>query len=354
MADIVITLTTIGADQGPLFDLYSNVDGFTSAFDTDVTEAALLGGYTSTTAPLGTSSVRVCGQGVKCVNCAEIPLVYTTTTSTTLAPIECESTTNSGGVGVTEYIIPLEVDGADLVFDFNAYGVPDKIEILHLGIKKATSGMTVANSGPFDDLYGDPTIPNNSQAMATDQFIGTSKAVPPKREAEILADLGKTFLVTGQQLVWWRYTNSDYLLDAYATIRITGPSGTAWELKRLCLENTTTTTTTLAPTTTTTTTTAAPTTTTTTTLTGLDEADLSSNTSVGADCGLALDGPTVYIDAQSPGLLTAGDIIFTDSGGSTIFIGNGDYYHIDLDGVGTEYTMRINAFGVVLAPVIGC
>lgn len=351
--DIFLTLTTIGVDQGNLFDLYSNVDGYDSPFETDVAIASLLAGYVTILAPNGTIIVRICGQGALCVNCVDIRPIYTTTTSTTLPAVGCEETTNSGGVGVTEYIIQLEEGGADLVLDFNAYGVTDKLEIIHLNVKKATTGMTVINAGPFDDIYGDPLVPTQAQALLVDQFIGTAKNIPPNREAEILTDLGRTFIISGQQFIWWRYTSADYSLDAYVTIRITGPSGTAWELKRLCLENTTTTTTTSTSSTTTTTTTAVPTTTTTTTVTGLDESLISVVTSISPDCDLALI-TTVWIDSQTPGSFTVGDIVYVDSGGTTVFVGNGDYYHIDLDGVGTECTCRINVLGELLATIILC
>lgn len=351
--DVFLTLTTVGVDQGNLFDLYSNVDGFNSPFETDVAIASLLAGYTTILAPDGTVIVRICGQGVLCVNCVDIKPIYTTTTSTTLPDVGCEETTNSGGAGVTEYVIQLEQAGADLVFDFQAYGVPDKLEIIHSNIKKATSGMTVVNAGPFDDIYGDPLVPTPVQTIPIDQFIGTAKNIPPNREAEIFADLGRTFIISGQQFIWWRYTGADYDFNQFVTIRITGPSGTAWQLKRLCVENTTTTTTTSTSSTTTTTTTATPTTTTTTTMTGLDESLISVDTSIGPDCDLTLI-TTVWIDSQNPGSFTVGDVVYTDSGGTTVFVGNGDYYHIDLDGVGTECSCRINVLGELLTPITLC
>jgi len=358
MADIIITLTTVGADQGPLFDLYSDVDGYSSAFEVGVAQAALESGYTTALAPDGTSIVRVCGQGVKCSNCVDIPIIYTTTTTTTLTPVGCEETANSGGVGVTEYFIQLETDGGELVLDFDAYGVPDKLEILHNGIKVATSGMTVANSGPFDDIYGDPTVPTQPQTLTVDQFIGTQKAVPPTREAEIFADLGKTFISNGQQLIWFSYTATDYLDDPFAIVRITGPSGTAWQLTRLCDENTTTTTTTSTSSTTTTTTTAAPTTTTTTTLSGLIASTINDhpNTNLiqGCDILTANVNVNVWVDTQSGNNIPSiGDVIYQNPSGTAVYPGNGDYYKFELGG-GSYYGARVSAAGVILAPISIC
>lgn len=360
--DILLTLTSVGADQGALFDLYSNVDGFTTPFETDVALAALQSGYTTTLAPSSTSTVRICGQEAACPNCVDVVPYYTTTTSTTLPPVECNELTNSGGVGVTEYAIPLDTGGGILVIDFNAYNIPDKLEILHNGIKVATSGMTVANSGPFDDLYGDPTVPDGSQVLAVDQFIGTQKNIPPSREAEIFADTGKVFNSSLQQLIWWEYTDDDRFEDPNAIIRITGPDGTAWQMNRLCEEGTTTTTTTSSSSTTTTTstsftttttTTAAPTTTTTTTLAGLVESGISTSNSLVDGCGLSVDD-VVYIDRQNPTQLSVGDFVFEDLGGTEIFIGNGNYYAIEDIGANLLVSARINLAGQILSPISIC
>ena len=39
-----------------------------------------------------------------------------------------------------------------------------------------------------------------------------------------------------QQVVWWEYTPSDYLINDKVTIRVTGgPSPTGWAFYRLCI-----------------------------------------------------------------------------------------------------------------------
>ncbi len=53
-----IKLTTAGNNTGP-FDLFSDVDGFTAAFETGVTKVNLLAGYTSTVVPDFTTIIRV-------------------------------------------------------------------------------------------------------------------------------------------------------------------------------------------------------------------------------------------------------------------------------------------------------
>ena len=123
--------------------------------------------------------------------------------------------------------------------DFNAHGVVDKLEIIHNGIKKATTGMTVSNYGAFDDLYGDPTVPAPGDISKIDQFIGTNKGAVPTRHSIFLSETGITDIVrTKQQLIWWVYTQTDYELLNNVIVRVTGIDGTAWTLQRLCTDQT--------------------------------------------------------------------------------------------------------------------
>lgn len=245
---ILITLTTVGIDCST-FDIYSNTDGFLSAFETDVPKASLLTGFSSANVPDGTTVIRVKAKGV-CTNYIDITLpaittttttssTSTTTTTTTIIPsIACSEYTSSGGQGVSEYDITLDNPlGGYIVVELNSRIVPDKLEILHNGVKKATSGMTVSNGGPFDDLNGNSTAPNYSQAMVIDQFIGSDKGTIPSRQSEFTSETGSSLIMDSgyQQLIWWVYSASDFSISNSVTIRITGTlGGTAWDIKRLC------------------------------------------------------------------------------------------------------------------------
>lgn len=79
-----IKLTTAGNNTGP-FDLFSDVDGFTAAFETGVTKVNLLAGYTSTVVPDFTTIIRVTSDSL-CENSFDIVLQQTTTTTTTTTP----------------------------------------------------------------------------------------------------------------------------------------------------------------------------------------------------------------------------------------------------------------------------
>lgn len=100
--DIVITLTTAGTDTGP-FDLYSDVDGYVSAFVTSVSKAALVSGYSTSLAPVGTTIVRVQSTGL-CNNYIDITLVLPTTTTTTST---CPTYYELGGCDPADYAFTL-------------------------------------------------------------------------------------------------------------------------------------------------------------------------------------------------------------------------------------------------------
>ena len=88
---VLIALTTAGTDTGP-FNLYSNVDGYVSAFETGVSKAALLAGYSSALVPNGTTIIRIKSTGT-CVNYIDVTVVTTTTTTTTGTPTTTTTTT---------------------------------------------------------------------------------------------------------------------------------------------------------------------------------------------------------------------------------------------------------------------
>jgi hypothetical protein len=93
---VLITLTTAGLDSGP-FNLYSDVDGYTTAFETGVSKTALVSGYTSSLVTNGTVTVRVKSTGT-CTNYIDIPIggITTTTSSTSTT-----TTTSAPAASVT-------------------------------------------------------------------------------------------------------------------------------------------------------------------------------------------------------------------------------------------------------------
>lgn len=119
---VLITLTTAGSNSGP-FNLYSNLDGYTSAFATGISKSALLAGYSSAVVPNGTSIVRVISTGV-CTNYIDITLtgISTTTTTTTVAASiyintgspSCRSTGNCNDNSTCGVLFPVTITGAPI------------------------------------------------------------------------------------------------------------------------------------------------------------------------------------------------------------------------------------------------
>lgn len=138
---------------------------------------------------------------------------------------------DSGGAGITETDLPLDPDGGLVTIIYTAYNVVDKFELVHDGIKVATSSMSSnigSNYGPFDD--NDP--PNTSG----EQYVGQNKGSVPNRLAEYEADTGVTGQTLGsfQQIMWWQYGPAEYNTNTNVVLRVSGPTGTAWRVSNAC------------------------------------------------------------------------------------------------------------------------
>ena len=99
---ILLTLTTAGTDTGP-FNLFSNVDGYVTAFETGVSRSALLAGYTTSLATVGTTTVRIKSNGL-CTNFIDVVLTGSTTTTTTTT---CLTYYELGGCNPADYAFTL-------------------------------------------------------------------------------------------------------------------------------------------------------------------------------------------------------------------------------------------------------
>ena len=119
--NIIITLTTAGTDTGP-FSLFSNIDGYTTAFVTGVSKSALLAGYSTSLAPVGTTIVRVKSTGL-CTNYIDITLVFPTTTTTTST---CPTYYELAGCDPADYAFTLIVPNLGVGQQYVLPGVPVK------------------------------------------------------------------------------------------------------------------------------------------------------------------------------------------------------------------------------------
>lgn len=93
---VLITLTTAGSDTGP-FDLYSNVDGFTIPFESNIAKLDLEAGYVSSLVPDVTDIVRVKSDNVLCDSFVDLIIMTPTTTSTSSTTTTTSTTTINCG-----------------------------------------------------------------------------------------------------------------------------------------------------------------------------------------------------------------------------------------------------------------
>jgi len=70
---VLIQANNIGSDAGP-FNLFSQVNGFTQAFETDITSVQLLVGFVSYNVPAGTTVVRIQSINDDCNSFVDKPL----------------------------------------------------------------------------------------------------------------------------------------------------------------------------------------------------------------------------------------------------------------------------------------
>jgi len=90
---VILTLSSAGTDVS-LFDLYSDIDSYSIAFETGVSKAALIAGYTTSACPDYATIVRVQATG-QCVNYMDIILSQTTTTTTSSTSTTTSTSTST-------------------------------------------------------------------------------------------------------------------------------------------------------------------------------------------------------------------------------------------------------------------
>lgn len=93
---IYIKLTIAGSDVGP-FDLYSDIDGFVTSFETNVSRQELVDGFLCSSVPYGTTQIKIQSTGT-CTNYVIVDVLIpstTTTTSTTTTSVSPTTTTTT-------------------------------------------------------------------------------------------------------------------------------------------------------------------------------------------------------------------------------------------------------------------
>jgi hypothetical protein len=89
---VLVTLTLAGTDVGP-FNLYSNVDGYTTPLATGISRAALIAGYSLAGVPDTAAVIRAQSTGT-CTNYLDMYLSGGTTTTTSSTSTTTSTTTS--------------------------------------------------------------------------------------------------------------------------------------------------------------------------------------------------------------------------------------------------------------------
>lgn len=145
-----ITLTLAGSDTGP-FNLYSDLDGYTNAFQTGIAKSVLTGGFTTGTVPDGTSIIRVTSEGV-CGNHIDLNIIgnTTTTTSSTSSTTSTTSSTTSSTTTPNPYSVTL----AEIAFHANPSSGCSLGTILRIFLDVSDYALFIANGNSFAGIGG--------------------------------------------------------------------------------------------------------------------------------------------------------------------------------------------------------
>ena len=346
-----------GGSAGP-FDLYSDANGYTAPFETQVPAASLTAGYI-VELPVGATIIRVCSVGT-CENCIDIPTncPTTTTTSTSTSTSTSSTTTTTTTTEAPPYEFTWELITGTPTDIGNV-----KLQIFVDTIEVVTSIISVGNTYQSGTLF--LTAGQVVTATMGNVKTGTYNFGNKVLKDGVLYQPQDNCTPCVNELITPLF--SPYTMGSADTIWIfqgdvNPPTTTTTST------SSTTTTTSTSSSTTTTTTTATPldcalnggtavvntpvTTTTTTTLPG------ASNISLASDPSNACPFPTsntVYIDQQNDGTLTVGDIVYSDVGMTSVFAGGSQYWKVDLSGPSFgPFSAKINDAGVVLTPITTC
>jgi len=363
LIQINITIPPEGS-AGP-FDLYSDANGYTAPFETQVPAASLVAGYI-VELPVGATIIRVCSVGT-CENCIDLPTncptttttstsstttttstSSTTTTTTTAAPpykFGYELITNTpSDIGTVNLII--EVDSVQVVNQTISVGNDYQSGTLNLTAGQVvTATMTNVKTGTFN--FGNKIVQDGFLYQPQDFCTPcVDQLVTPFFSPYTMGSANTTFVFQGD---------------------VNPPTTTTTSTS-----STTTTTSTSSSTTTTTTTVAPldcalnggtavvnpPVTTTTTTTSALSQGIITSLSDPINGCNLGTPDQIVWFSNTTGSfgseVPTAGSsVVYTNASGTTQFNGDDNYYKMRV-GTGPFVGAEVSLSGVVGSPVSLC
>lgn len=348
-----------GGSAGP-FDLYSDANGYTAPFETQVPAASLTAGYI-VELPVGATIIRVCSVGT-CENCIDIPTNCPTTTTTSTSTSTTTSTSSTTTTTTTTAAPPYEFTWELIT------GTPTDIGNVKLRIFVDTIEVVTSTINPGNTYQSGILFLTAGQVVTA--TIGNVKTGIYNFDNKILKD-GSLYQPQDSCTPCVNELTTP-LFSPYTM----GSADTIWIFQGDVNPPTTTTTSTSSTTTTTTSTSSTTTTTTTvtpldcalngpsavrdtpattTTTTTLADASNISAVSDSSDACPFSTPNTVYIDQQTVSTLSEGDIVYTDVGMTSVFAGGSEYWKVDLSGPSFgPFSAKITDVGVVLATIELC
>ena len=371
MALIEITLT-IDGQAGP-FDLFSNVDNYVQAFDTQVPAASLTAGYI-VVAPAGTSTVRVCSTSRVCTNCVDIPTNCPTTTTTTSSSTSTTTSTSTSTSTTTTEQPPNKLNWELITNTPSSLIAADpqssnlKIDVNGVNVVDATiTGKASTQSGTIQILPGDVVSATiDSDRTGVYNFINTIQKDGVLYQAQDVCTFCTDSFVTNMSP---DYTGAgvgvdfSFVADTYKELTTTTTSSSTSTTTTSTSSSTTTTTTTcdcslnggsaIVTSGTTTTKFAPATTTTTTSIVSLNPAMLSTQSSPNLSIAICDFPIGQFIWKDGLPVPQIGDILYTsqNGGNANLFDGGNEYWHyeryITTPTGQSNYSLRVNASGVI-------
>lgn len=230
----LITLTVAGIMSGP-FNIYSNVDGYLHAFDTNITRDQLLNGYPTANIPNGTTIVRISSTGA-CFNYIDIVLSGSTTTTsssststtTTIPPITFSPTvigwawnvdtvfadlyTSPGNNSGPEAIASMRKSNAGSYTIYRTFlGFPNTADTIPISISLSFYVTSIVNVNiPNNNLYFkcNNTSPNLNTAVS---FLDFQEPVPGIAASNITPVVGwNTVVLDSSVMNYFRTSNGDH------------------------------------------------------------------------------------------------------------------------------------------------
>jgi hypothetical protein len=172
----IITLTgTVGTDAGP-FNLYSDIDTYTAPFETGVSRADLISGYTSNAVTTGTTIVRVKSTG-SCTNYIDIDVTEVHTSSlTNYGTRNVSGVMQKNGVTFTTFSVTASGGSSLVSLSGTTFNSTDSLSVIVSSTSPYGANITVDNGtiAPNGGILISPSNYNNQGTTSvTLVFNGT-------------------------------------------------------------------------------------------------------------------------------------------------------------------------------------